>query len=341
MAIYTRTSVSEYVNVKPAGIVISVAVLIAAGFAVYENPQVREWVQNSRRKIAVALHSLGDEVNPEERQREDISMTEQLGEDAEQRRRNAREEIMRRSAVLEAQRKRRTSSTSAGFDALVDKNGRLKIEDDGPSSAKATGIDLQESGIVHRRPDGNISSSAAEFNPVPDVDVEEQRQILEAIERGRLQLDIPSDASSTHPSESLIDLTPTSEFPGADFDFPDHNEAENLSQHPPSQSDYETAMSPGPRTPHTEDGEPDFYYVHPNQAQNSTDTAGPQQQGSTVLHDASSAPSVTSSLDHIRRDSVASSDGTMSDVDYVRDVHTPASWSEVGSVISSGDENTH
>lgn len=323
------------------GIVISVAVLIAAGFAVYENPQVRQWVQNSRRKISLALHNLGDDTDRERRQREDISMTEQVGEEAEERRRKAREDIMRRSTLLESRRKSRTARSAGSFDALVDKDGRLIKEDGGPSNARATGIDLQESGIIHRRPDGD-GSSVAEFNPVPDVDVEEQRQILEAIERSKLQLNMPSEASSTHPSESLIDLTPTSEFPGADFDFPDHTETDALSQNPLSESEFESAMSAGPRTPQTEDGEPDFYYVHPNQAQNSTNAEEPPQHGDTIIHDVSSAPSIASSLGHMRRDSVtASSDGTMSDMEFVRDVHTPASWSEVGSVISSNDGNMH
>lgn len=325
-----------------AGIVISVAVLLAAGFAVYESPQVRQWVQNSRRKISLALHNFGDDADREQRQREDISMTEQVGEEAEERRRKARDEIMRRSALLESRRKSRTTGSAGSFDSLVDKDGRLRKEDNEPSNARATGIDLQESGIVHRRPDADASSAGVDFNPVPDVDIEEQRQILEAIERSKLQLKMPSEASSTHPSESLVDLTPTSEFPGADFDFPNHVEADTLSQHPSSQSEYESAMSKGPRTPQTEDGEPDFYYVHPSQAQNPISAEAPQQQGNTVIHDVSSAPSIASSQAHSRRDSLAlSSDGTLSDVEFVRDVYTPTSWSEVGSVISSNDGNIH
>jgi hypothetical protein len=46
------------------GLIIVASVVVAAGVAIYENPQVRQWVDTSRRKIAVALHSLGDEINP-------------------------------------------------------------------------------------------------------------------------------------------------------------------------------------------------------------------------------------------------------------------------------------
>lgn len=40
----------------------------AAAIAVYESPQARQFAEDVRRKIAVALHSLGDEINPQFRQ---------------------------------------------------------------------------------------------------------------------------------------------------------------------------------------------------------------------------------------------------------------------------------
>ncbi|KAL1955559.1 hypothetical protein VTO42DRAFT_8438 [Malbranchea cinnamomea] len=324
------------------GIAISVAVLIAAGLAVYESPQVRQWIRNSRRKIAVAINNFGDGINREAHRREDISMTEDLGEEAEQRRRRAREELLRRRAILEAQRKRRTPSTVGSFDDLVDEDGRLKKTGGEFSSATATGIDVQESGIVQRRLDTDASIAERQFNPVPDVDVEEQRQLLAAIQRSRPRLDVnvPSEVSSTHPSESLVDLTPRSEFPDTDFDFPNHNEAEQQTQYPLSQSDYVSAMSSRPRT---EGSEPDYCYMHPSQVQNPTHAAEPQPAGNTVARDVSPTSSVAASLNYnIRRGSVGvESDGTLSDVEYVRDVHTPVSWSEVGSVISSNDGINH
>jgi len=50
------------VAVKGAIIVVSVAV--AAAIAVYESPQARQFAEDVRRRIALALHSLGDEINP-------------------------------------------------------------------------------------------------------------------------------------------------------------------------------------------------------------------------------------------------------------------------------------
>ncbi|KAJ5051967.1 uncharacterized protein L3040_001728 [Drepanopeziza brunnea f. sp. 'multigermtubi'] len=46
------------------GAVIVVAAAVAAAIAVYESPQARQFAEDVRRRIAVALHSLGDEINP-------------------------------------------------------------------------------------------------------------------------------------------------------------------------------------------------------------------------------------------------------------------------------------
>jgi len=50
------------VAVKGAIVVISVAV--AAAIAIYESPQARQFAEDLRRRIAIALHSLGDDINP-------------------------------------------------------------------------------------------------------------------------------------------------------------------------------------------------------------------------------------------------------------------------------------
>ncbi|KAI9851896.1 MAG: hypothetical protein M1838_002467 [Thelocarpon superellum] len=72
------------------GLIIAASILIAAGVAVYENPQVREWVDQSRRKLALALHNLGDEILPSSSTEED----EAAATDAARKR---REDIMARN----------------------------------------------------------------------------------------------------------------------------------------------------------------------------------------------------------------------------------------------------
>ncbi|KAK6000305.1 hypothetical protein QM012_003937 [Aureobasidium pullulans] len=49
------------------GILISLSILAAVGIAVYENPQVKEWVEEQRRKIIEFLRTFGDELDPQSR----------------------------------------------------------------------------------------------------------------------------------------------------------------------------------------------------------------------------------------------------------------------------------
>ncbi|CAD0083908.1 unnamed protein product [Aureobasidium vineae] len=49
------------------GILISLSILAAVGIAVYENPQVKEWVEDQRRKIAEFLGTFGDQLDPQSR----------------------------------------------------------------------------------------------------------------------------------------------------------------------------------------------------------------------------------------------------------------------------------
>ncbi|GAB7354607.1 hypothetical protein MBLNU459_g5046t1 [Dothideomycetes sp. NU459] len=49
------------------GIIITLSLLAAIGVAVLENPQVKEWIEEQRRKIAEALRSLGEELDPQAR----------------------------------------------------------------------------------------------------------------------------------------------------------------------------------------------------------------------------------------------------------------------------------
>ncbi|QSS53502.1 hypothetical protein I7I53_00781 [Histoplasma capsulatum var. duboisii H88] len=345
------------------GLVITVTILLAAGYAVYENPQVKQWVRNSRRRIAIALHNLGDEINPQERSTdrrpaEDISMSEELSEEAEARRQKARSEISRRASVLEARKNKSALGSVGSFDSLVDKDGRLKAPSkhcqqpllkEGESQAQASGVQVTNSDTVHLRPAvfSDLSNSISEM--APEKALAEYRQtLLNAIDRPP-----HSETSSHHPSESLVDLTPTSEAPGMDFAWSAHSEIQGHGQSqqedPTSQSSYFSLAS----SQNTGDGEPDFYYARPPQPdQNITAMQLPQyesenpfvdQQESHTIQSVSSTPSVASSLSHIQNDPLESmSDRTLSDLESIHDgIHTPASWSEVGSVVSSNDGNNH
>ncbi|OAX77760.1 hypothetical protein ACJ72_07936 [Emergomyces africanus] len=356
------------------GLVITVTILLAAGLAVYENPEVKQWVRNSRRRIAIALHSLGDEINPQERatdpdSAEDISMSEELGEEAEARRQKAREEILRRTLILEARKKKSSSGSISSFDDLVDKDGRLKAQSkqsqepgpkEGESQAQASGVQVANSDTVHLRSGAFSDLSKSISDMAPKISPEYRQAILDTIERDRIHTALQSEASSNHPSESLVDLTPTSELPGMDFTHSTHSETHSQGQGQEqgqgrgedhlSQSNYFSLAS----SQHTEDGEPDFYYARPPQTDHNTtlpnlsqhDSENPfadQPGSSNSVQSVSSAPSVASSLSHIQHDRLdLMSDGTLSDLESIHDgTLTPASWSEVGSVVSSNDGNHH
>ncbi|KAM5469706.1 hypothetical protein MauCBS54593_004260 [Microsporum audouinii] len=323
------------------GIVITVTVIVAAGIAAYESPEVKRWLDTSRRKIALALHSLGDGISPEKQctsLRDDISMTEATGLEAEERRRKAREEIMRRHALLTAKRRATSEGSMSSFDKLVDSEGRLKdtkVFDREPEKliSKSSAIDMPDMSRVIpvnvKQGDPNTTSQSMSV-VIPNIDPDQCRALIENLQMGSSRAStLGSETPSHHPSESLINLTPTSEFPGTDFQASIHISEQEI----PVQDN----------TAHTEDGESDFYYAHPdhhNQATSQSERAIFDADSThTATSQPSSAPSIASNLSHIDNDPFESaSDDSISDLGRSREeVYTPVSWSEVGSVISSND----
>lgn len=320
------------------GIIITVSVLVAAGIAVYESPQFRRWVDQSRRKLAGALYNLGDEIHPTDAVLQDISMTEEVGDAAAERRRKAREEIMQRKALMEARRRKPSSSTTVSFDSLVDKEGRLRagsIDNLAASVAQSTALDSSDLKPTQRH------VAPPESEALTEGRLQAQHELLEAMDRDRLHLELPS-VSSHHPSESLVDLTPTSEFP--DTDLGTSGQSVRSPREPLLQSAY-FSIPPQGSSNHSEADASEYYYAHPNQPPAA-------QHGSQILsnpfeqsqeRNVSSAPSVAGSLGHVSRElNDASSDGTLSEWGHATDgIATPASWSEIGSVVSSDDGHHH
>ncbi|OQE24372.1 hypothetical protein PENSTE_c007G01521 [Penicillium steckii] len=304
------------------GLIVTFSVLVAAGVAVYQSPQFQEWITTSRRKIALALHNLGDEIHPRDLDalHEDISMSEEVGEAAEERRRIARAEIMRRAILLESHRQSKTSDKPLdSFDTLVDNDGNLRAADnergkidDKPAGA-STGIDTGIATQPLRRGDKSGQNLASEGD--------------------QLHYDVFSGTASNYPSESAMQYTPTSETPGEVLFDPFSDS--------PSRTHTPVSLS---GSSHTED-HPRVYYAHPNPPSNSSNQEDlltdldDLRQGNQTQHPVSSTPSTAGSYSHCD----ASSDGTLSDFGglSVGGVATPASWSEVGSVISNEDAGHH
>lgn len=267
--------------VPPVGIIITVTVLVAASLAAYENPQVRAWIERTRHKVAMGLHSLGDGVRPDPRSRRrstDVSMHEEKGEMAEARRQRAVAEIMERGRLLEERRKKRKSASedvgprSPSFDTLVDNNGHLReqplqdsrgqaatsaFETMGHQTTMRSRYEIQNSnprselGQIDTQQSAHTSLSMTPLIMTP-VDQDEQHQPFESRyeQEMREAWNIPlSDRGieipSSHASESLVALTPTTDAPDPDFSVPS---AELLRQ-PVERSDYfSAALSNSTRT---------------------------------------------------------------------------------------------
>lgn len=167
------------------GLIIAASVLVAAGIAIYESPQVRQWVDQSRRKIAVALHSLGDEIHPRRNSEssDDFELRKKRREELVRRNRN---ELIRRAreegiAVdldelakigqedMELTERRGRSGTAASqrsFDDLVGSDGKLK-----KAGAETTATDTLDVGLRKRGAAGFAAEAAvgaAGTNPFSD-----------------------------------------------------------------------------------------------------------------------------------------------------------------------------
>lgn len=324
-ALSTMDQVNVRADFTAPGVIITISALVAAGIAVYESPQFREWVNNSRRKIALALHNLGDGIQPPDSTsplREDISMKEDSGEAAQKRRRAARQEILRRSALFEARLRKKQSVPPDTFDSLVDEDGNLRNIDlpDAAqhSGAKSTGVDL---------PRSQPSPFEKESNAAAPV---------QATNQNISQIGLPSGSPPQYRSETLVDLTPASEAPDMAFDAPAYDTPEKSNQPGLSHelSQPESGTRSGPPTGPTEENL-QTYYAHP-------DAANENHQGFNSpfadLRSTSPTSATAGSYSHLDGLEDASSDGTLSDLGRSSaGIATPASWSEIGSVISSDD----
>ncbi|ETI20200.1 hypothetical protein G647_08234 [Cladophialophora carrionii CBS 160.54] len=334
----------------PVGIIITVSVLVAASIAAYENPQVRAWIDRTRHKIAMGLHSLGDEIGPRNRPplrrtSTDISMCEDKGEQAEERRRQAVAEIMERGRILEERRKRRKLSEqensqpqSPTFDNIVDENGLLLQDVESQAEGQSSGVDnLPASTTLRQRPgpSGPVDAppsphvSLRQLDPRPG-DAFESRYEQEMRDAWNLPLsERRIEIPPSHASESLIELTPTTEgAPDPDFSIPS---AEYLHQ-PMNRSEYfSAAASNSTHTLSDRESQPPLsvqssHHFLP-QGGNANGHAGNQVSASLT-------PSIAGSVSNIHASEAEdSSDDVLSELgDGIR---TPASaWTDVDSTVS-------
>ncbi|KAK3391056.1 hypothetical protein B0H63DRAFT_467163 [Podospora didyma] len=177
-----------------AGIIV-VSVAVAAAIAIYESPEVRRAADDIRRRIAIALHSLGDNVDPNRRdplfnRPEDADgfyasrrQEPEVDGDEESRKRQREELMYWNSRRLEMQEKARSERPSppirgSTFDDFLheDKNATER-----GTLVYNTGADFRgpaaEEGLVRRRIEGvrglNASMIANPFSDEHGIDFDE------------------------------------------------------------------------------------------------------------------------------------------------------------------------
>ena len=334
------------------GLILSFSILFAASLAIYENnPEIRNWVDNSRRKIAVALHSLGDDLAPPNPSRNpnparDASTREDDSPEAAERRRRARQEIIERGRVLEERRRQKRASTRT-FDDLVDKDGVLKSTgtDARPIPAetqpeatelKKRKIEAQGAAMGATLANPFADEVPMEFYPAaesttpiarsrsstPTLRASPPEQVPLTPQTPNTQL-VDTDVISNHPSEHLINLTPTT------------------SAAPSSHNDDLALLSPiSPLAPEDDEAPPPApWAVSINEwAENTTASfySAPQSQPETQEQpnrDGALIPTISESGEHV---SQFGSDVTDDVLSEFGGISTPGSWTEVGS--DSGEE---
>ena len=159
---------------------------------------------------------------------------------------------------------------------------------------------------------------------------------VDAIDKNRLHIDLPSHSPSQNHYETLVDLTPTSEAPSMAFDTPAHDTPEEGNQpglsHEVSQQASGTRS--GPPSGSTEENL-QVYYAHPDA---SNENRPAFNSPFADLRSTSPTSATAGSYSHLGELEDTSSDGTLSDLGRSSvGIATPASWSEIGSVISSDD----
>lgn len=332
------------------GLIITISLLCAAGLAIYENPQVRQWIDESRRKAAIALHSLGDDLAPRSESRDaspDPSTREDEDPEAVERRRRARQEILERGRMMEERRrsKQAAKGKAKSFDDLVDKDGALKVEE---TTAVSSAADAkpEESGLRHRHTDSGAatlgSAHADTFEMGVQVMDASHEQEPDPVSRSStpthptssaspptlrdspasppvppkpaayqpLRLLIDAEEVSNHPSEQLLDLTPTTSASSAAADLAELNDDPR-----PSRSNYWSVNE------WAQNGAAAFYSPPQSEA-----AGGIEERMENYTEG-----SHTGTGEHASQ--VGSEDIDVLSDDEAR-ISTPLSWTEVGSQVS-------
>lgn len=373
--------------VLASGAVVAVSVVVATAMAIYENPEVRRYTDDARRRVALALQSLSDGINPPIREPrfnrpEDAEgfMASRRGQGAEPgvdadeaTRKTQREELMYWNAVklqkqLEDEVARRALEAAPADGERPGTRERGTSFDDflKPAQSDEQGAYVFNSGAeVRAAPEGlrqrgegarGLAAAALYTNPFADenhIDVDELdgnmgigtgRSIPGGFDAGDIYSATTRDddhrtmettsATMEEATPALIDVSVESAQSPA---TPGGNISQDQSATASRESDDEAYASiqawahdssrnfysPLPETPAAPASEPE---VVSDGELTPTDSASIAGSGEDVANDAKSSHAGETGRPY---DVMSESSGMM----------TPASWSEVGSVISESEQH--
>ncbi|KAK6197645.1 NAD-dependent isocitrate dehydrogenase [Pestalotiopsis sp. IQ-011] len=366
--------------------VIAVGLVVAVGVAIYESPELRRIAEDLRQRIAVALHSLGDSISPQERENLynrpedaegfllsrgiDVRAGGEQGVDAdEETRRRQREELLYWNAIADSKRDqekkgqekmaevepRRTASRGSSFDDFLKKDAT----NEKGAFIFNSGADVQgaEAEGLRRRGDGarglnysvltnpfadehGIDEHVALENSLMEPEKDELDDIYSVSQGHQDDRDRETSATLSSPPEhipsDLIDvetpirqpMAPPAPASVSELGSEEYMTAGQDDRHDAyssiqawAQASHSGFYSPLPVSPAGPLSEPELISEGQLTPTDSASLAGSGEDIGEEIHSVSG-----------RHDDVMSDDEGML---------TPASWTEVGSVISESDGGAH
>ncbi|KAI6785169.1 uncharacterized protein J7T54_006811 [Emericellopsis cladophorae] len=316
--------------VLASGAAVAVSVAVAAAVAIYESPEVRRYAEDVRRKIAVALYSMGDGINPPQSEPlfnrpEDLhgflQSSAEPGVDAdEETRRRQREELLywnaqrlkREQEKQEAEDEQKPRHDSGTFDGFLARDASGEEGSYVYKSGADTG--LHHDGMRQRgQPPASLYANPfADEHGIASDEMDDSHIAPTKDETEDLYSATTADEPRTPAPESVADVASSrSETVEPEYPTAGQDDGAYASIQAWAQSSSHDLYSPMPSTP------------------------APASEPELASDDGQLTPTDSMSIiDGAEGIEDRSQDGVISESDGMM---TPSSWSEVGSVISESD----
>ncbi|PFH56499.1 hypothetical protein XA68_16418 [Ophiocordyceps unilateralis] len=311
------------------GVVVAVSVTMAVAMALYGSPELRRYADDARRRIAMAVHSFGDNIDPYRHGEPRFNRPEDAdgfmlssrdpgvdGDDETLRRQ--REELMYWNRMrLEKSKAEKEAVRQVVDDDDVDSSSRPVVYGSGADARPAT------SGLRHRREASNLAPASAVYYANPFADEHAASDIYSATTRDA-EDDFHSATLAPSPPAALIDLPPMPDSPSAAHRQESYASIQAWAQDSSNHNLLSSSLHANPAVAVPE-SEPDML------------SDGQLTPTATDL----SAPSLVGSAEHLSQPAEEDDDdeaGRPFDVlSESSGMDTPASWSELGSVVSENE----